>query len=220
MGLERQCRSAPKRKSQGFPRDSSLQSAHNPLPNPLHNPLEDLRFIRETLERSGAFTAVPGWGQVILGVTALATAPIAARQTTPFAWIAVWLIEAGLALAIASIAMNYKSQRLGVALISGPARKFALGFLPPLAAGAIVTVILFRAGMTATLPGIWALVYGAAVITGGVFSVPLVPVMGACFMAAGALELLYPAAGNYAMAAIFGGLHILFGSLIARKHGG
>jgi hypothetical protein len=193
-----------------------LQGAHNPL----HNPLEDLRFIRETLERSGAFTAVPGWGQVILGVTALASAPIAARQTTPFAWIAIWLIEAGLAVAIASVAMNYKSQRLGVALISGPARKFALGFLPLLAAGAMVTLILYRAGMTATLPGIWALIYGAAVISGGVFSVPLVPVMGACFMAVGALELLYPAAGNYAMAATFGGLHILFGYLIARKHGG
>jgi hypothetical protein len=193
-----------------------LPGAHNPL----QNPLEDLRFIRETLERSGSFTAVPGWGQVILGVTALASAPIAARQTTPFAWIAIWLIEAGLAVAIASVAMNYKSQRLGVALISGPARKFALGFLPPLAAGAIVTLIFYRVGMTATLPGIWALLYGAAVITGGVFSVPLVPVMGACFMAVGALELFFPAVGNYAMAATFGGLHILFGYLIARKHGG
>jgi hypothetical protein len=216
MHRERQCRSAPKRKWQGYPQDSSLPGAHNHL----QNPLEDLRFIRETLERSGSFTAVPGWGQVMLGVTALASAPIAARQTTPFAWIAIWLIEAGLAVAIASVAMNYKSQRLGVALISGPARKFALGFLPPLAAGAMVTLMLYRAGMTATLPGIWALIYGAAVISGGVFSVPLVPVMGACFMAVGALVLLYPTAGNYAMAATFGGLHILFGYLIARKHGG
>ncbi len=216
MGLQRQCRSAPKHKPQGYPQDSSLRNAHDPL----HNPLEDLRFIRETLERSGAFTAVPGWGQVILGVTALAAAPIAAGQSTPLVWIAIWLIEAGLAVAIASLAMNYKSQRLGVPLISGPARKFALGFLPPLAAGAIVTLILYRAGLTTVLPGVWALVYGAGVITGGVFSVPLVPVMGACFMAAGALALFFPAAGNYAMAATFGGLHILFGYLIARKHGG
>jgi hypothetical protein len=186
----------------------------------LHNPLEDLRFIRETMERSNAFTAVPGWGQVFLGFTALAAAPIAARQSTPFAWIAIWLIEAGLAVAISSVAMNYKSQRLGVPLISGPARKFALGFLPPLAAGAVVTVLLYRAGLTAMIPGIWALIYGAAVITGGVLSVPLVPVMGACFMAAGGLGLLFPRAGNYIMAATFGGLHILFGYLIARKHGG
>jgi hypothetical protein len=172
------------------------------------------------MERSTAFTAVPGWGQVILGATALAAAPIAARQSTPFAWIAIWLVEAGLALAISSVAMNYKSQRLGVPLITGPARKFALGFLPPLAAGSVVTLILYRAGLTATLPGVWALIYGGAVITGGVLSVPLVPAMGACFMAAGALALFFPTAGNYAMAASFGGLHILFGYLIARKHGG
>jgi len=216
MLLQRQCRAAPKRKSQGSPQDSSSHTAHNPL----HNPLEDLRFIRETIERSSAFTAVPGWGQVILGVTALAAAPIAARQTTPFGWIAIWLVEAGLAVAIAGAAMNHKSQRLGVPLISGPARKFALGFLPPLAVGGVVTVILCSAGLTTMLPGIWALVYGAAVITGGVFSVPLVPMMGACFMAAGCLGLPFPRAGNFMMAASFGGLHILFGYLIARKHGG
>jgi len=204
---QRQCRSASKR--------------HPELD--LHadtDPLEDLRFIRETLERSSPFTAVPGWGQVILGLTALAAAPIAARQSTSFAWIAIWLIEAGLAVAISSVAMNYKSQRLGVPLISGPARKFALGFLPPLAAGAVITLILYRAGLASTLPGVWVLIYGGAVITGGVLSVPLVPVMGACFMAAGALALFFPAAGNYAMAATFGGLHIIFGYLIARKHGG
>ncbi len=205
MTPQRQCRSATKR---------------TPPPLAFENPLEDLRFIRETMARSATFTAVPGWGQVILGLTALVAAPIAARQPTPLAWIAVWLIEAGLAVAISSIAMNYKSQRLGVPLVSGPARKFALGFLPPLLAGAVVTFILYRARLTAMLPGIWALIYGAAVITGGVLSVPLVPVMGACFMAAGAATLLFPSAGNYSMAATFGGLHILFGYWIARKHGG
>ena len=206
---QRQCRAASKRNPTGAqPSDSTT------------DPIADLRFIRETMERSQNFTAVPGWGQVILGATALIAAPIAARQSTPFAWVAVWLIEAGLAASISSIAMNFKSQRLGVPLVSGPARKFALGFLPPLAAGAVVTAVLNRAGLTSTLPGVWSLIYGGAVISGGVLSVPLIPVMGACFMAAGAAALAFPALGNYAMAATFGGLHIIFGFLIARKHGG
>ena len=205
---QRQCRSASKRRS------------WTGAPDPAADPLADLRFIRETMERSQNFTAVPGWGQVLLGVTALIAAPIAARQSSPLAWIAVWLIEAGLAVAISSTAMNFKSQRLGVPLVSGPARKFALGFLPPLAAGAVVTAVLYRAGLTSTLPGVWSLIYGGAVISGGVLSVPLIPVMGACFMAAGAATLAFPATGNYAMAATFGGLHIIFGILIARKHGG
>ncbi len=221
MRSQRQCRSAHGRSPSSA---SQADSGHNPLDNPLHNPLQnpldDLRFIRETMERSNAFTAVPGWGQVVIGATALIAAYIAARQSSPSLWISTWLIEAGLALAISSVAMNFKSQRLGLPLVSGPARKFALGFLPPLVAGGFVTFILYRAGMVGSLPGVWAVIYGGAVISGGVLSVPLVPMMGACFMATGAVTLFFPAWGNWAMAASFGGLHILFGILIARKHGG
>lgn len=203
-----------------------LNSSREPLPPELidaaslTDPLDHLRFMRDTMERSSAFTAVPGWGQVVIGATALAAAYIASRQSTPALWTLTWLAEACLAVTLASFAMNLKSQRLGVPLISGPGRKFLLGFLPPLLAGAIVTLILYRAGMTRSLPGVWSLVYGGAVISGGVLSVPIVPVMGACFMAAGAAALLIPALGNWAMALSFGGLHILFGYWIARKHGG
>ena len=186
----------------------------------LTDPLAHLRFMRDTMERSSAFTAVPGWGQVVIGATALAAAYIASRQSTPATWTLTWFAEACLAATIASFAMNLKSQRLGVPLISGPGRKFLLGFLPPLLAGAVVTLILYRAGMTRSLPGVWSLIYGGAVISGGVLSVPIVPVMGACFMATGAAALLLPAFGNWAMAIGFGALHILFGYWIARKHGG
>ena len=62
---------------------------------------------------------------------------------------------------------------------------------------------------------------GTAVITGGAFSVSIVPVMGLSFLALGALEIFAPAAWvNYFMAAGFGGLHIVFGGIIARRHGG
>ena len=184
------------------------------------DPLGDLRFIRETIHRSSAFTAVPGWGQVIIGATAVATAIIASRQLTPAAWTLTWLAEACLALAIASVAMNLKSQRLGVPLVSGPGRKFLLGFVPPLVAGALITLLLYRAGMTRALPGVWPLVYGGAVVSGGVLSVPIVPVMGTCFMTIGAAALLAPSLGNWAMALSFGAFHIVFGYWIARKHGG
>ena len=195
-------------------------AAADPIHDSTTDPLAHLRFIRETMERSNAFTAVPGWGQVIIGATALAASYIASHQFTSTAWTFTWLIEACLAATIASFAMNLKSQRLGVPMISGPGRKFLLGFLPPLVAGAVVTIILYRASMVRSLPGVWALIYGGAVISGGVLSVPIVPVMGACFMAIGAAALLLPAFGNWAMALSFGALHILFGYWIARKHGG
>lgn len=182
---------------------------------------EDLRFIRETMERSAAFTAVSGWGQVVLGCTAIGAAWVASHQVKPFAWLRIWLAEGLLAIAIGLLACTWKANRRGLPLFSGPARKVALGLAPPLVAGAFLTFLLFRSGLVWVLPAMWLLLYGAGIMTGGAFSVPTVPVMGFCFMLLGGLAVLAPVAwGNGFLAAGFGGLHIVFGLLIARRHGG
>jgi hypothetical protein len=155
-----------------------------------------------------------------MGGTALAACWAAARQPSSLAWLQIWLGEAMLAAAIAVIAMQVKAKRTGTPLTSGPGRKFAFSFLPPLAAGAALTSVLFRAGQQPSLPGTWLLLYGVGVMTGGAFSVAVIPVMGASFMLMGVAALLAPQYGNIFMAAGFGGLHLLFGALIARRHGG
>jgi hypothetical protein len=191
------------------------------MPAPSPNLADDLRFIRDTMERSAAFTAVSGWGQVLLGATAIAAATLAARQLSQFAWLKVWLAEGLLAAAIGLLSCTWKANRRGLPLFSGPARKVALGLAPPLVAGAFLTFLLFRAGLQSALPATWLLLYGAGIMTGGAFSVAIVPVMGLFFMLLGGLAVLAPAAwGNWFLAAGFGGLHIVFGSLIARRHGG
>jgi hypothetical protein len=185
------------------------------------DPAGDLRFIRDTMERSASFTAVPGWGQVILGSTALAAAWLAARQLNSASWLQVWLAEAFLAVLIAFISIRWKANHCGLPLFTGPGRKVALGLFPPLVAGALLTVVLQRSGFESALAPAWLLLYGAGIITGGLYSVPAVPVMGLCFMATGALAVAAPAAwANWFLAAGFGGLHIVFGFLIARRHGG
>jgi hypothetical protein len=182
---------------------------------------DHLQYIRETMERAGEFTAVPGWGGVAMGISALAAAFVAARQVTPKAWLAVWLIEAFVAVAIAAPAAATKAHRANSALFSGPGRKFVLSFAPPLFVGGLVTYVLYHAGLTAALPGIWLLLYGTAVVTGGAFSVRIVPVMGLCLMTLGAAALFLPAAwGDIFMAAGFGIVHIGFGAWIARHYGG
>ena len=183
--------------------------------------MDNLRFIRETMERAGQFTAISGWGEVAMGCVALAAAVVAAMQTSPRAWLAVWLGTAVVAGVVAAGAIGAKAAALRIPLHSEPARKFFLSFLPPIAVGAMLTVVFFAQGHIALLPGLWLMLYGAGVVTAGTYSVKIVPVMGAAFMAMGTIALVAPASwGNMLLAAGFGGLHIAFGALIARRHGG
>lgn len=201
-----------------------------PSARPLHKPepislgdhaLDNLRFIRETMERSGAFTAVPGWGGVLLGLTALAAAWAAARQETAAGWLAVWLGEGVVAIAIGAASVVWKSRAARQALWTGAARKFLFGFLPALLAGAALTGALYRNGAYGVMPGLWLMLYGVGVVTGGAFSVRIVPVMGLCFLLEGMAALFLPPGwGNALLAAGFGGLHIVFGWIIARRYGG
>ena len=181
---------------------------------------DNLRFIRDTMERAASFTAVPGWGGVAMGLTAVAAGTIALRLPAHRQfW--VWLVEAGIALTIGCVAVRMKSRRLALSLSSRPAQRALLSFVPPLLAGVILTVSLYRADMLTVLPGLWLLLYGAAVVTGGAFSVRIVPVMGICFMLLGGLALQAPViSGNIFLMLGFGVMHIVFGTLIARRHGG
>lgn len=182
--------------------------------------LDNLRFIRETMERAGSFTAVPGLGGVLIGLTAICAAAAAGPEGAP-RWLAVWLAEALVACAIGVAGAVLKSRRGRMPLNSGPARKVLCGFAPPLAAGALLTLALWQAGVPSLLPGAWLLLYGTGVVAGCAASVRVVPTMGLCFMALGGAALLAPPAwGNLALAAGFGGFHLLFGAIIAVKYGG
>jgi hypothetical protein len=182
---------------------------------------ENLRFIRSAMERAGSFTAVPGRGGIWIGATALAAAYVAGTPATSRWWLAVWLAEAGVAAAIGIVATARKARRSAVSLAAGPARRFALAYVPPLAAGGVLTVVFASNGLVERLPGMWLLLYGAAVAAGGAFSVRIVPAMGLGFMAAGVLSFVAPAVwGNLFMAGGFGGLHIAFGLAIAKRYGG
>src|SRR6185437_12269272 len=150
---------------------------------------DNLRFIRETMERAGSFTAVPGWGGVAIGITALGAAAIASRQASQAAWLAAWMVEAVIAVGIASWTALTKARGTGSSLMTGPGRRFVYSFIPPIFAGALLTAWLLRAGMVAAIPGTWLLLYGAGVVTGGAFSIRVVPLMGLCFMVLGAVAL-------------------------------
>ena len=198
-----------------------LQELDRP-PVALHDrAMDNLRFIRETMERSASFTHVSGIGGVLMGLVALGATAFAVQVSTPIAWLAIWVVAAAVSLGVSVLMMARKSRADGMALLSGPGRKFAWNVIPPLAAGALLTIALARAGLVDLLPGTWLLLYGTSVVTGGSYSVRSIPAMGLVFMLVGVAALTSPASwGDAYMATGFGGLHIVFGIVIWRKHGG
>jgi hypothetical protein len=183
--------------------------------------MDNLRFIRETMERAGSFTAVPGMGGILMGFSALGAALIAARQPALDGWLVVWMGEAMVAVVI-GVATAARKARAGKAeLLSGPGRKFGLGLAPSIFVAALLTWVLYRAGLYDIIPGIWLLLYGTGILSAGAYSVPVVPVMGVCFVGLGTVALFCPLGwSQWLLAAGFGGLHLVFGALIAARYGG
>jgi hypothetical protein len=204
-----------------------MTTAHRPTPR-LEEPqalharaMDNLRYIRETMESAASFTGVSGRGATLIGITALFVSYVAWRQSSSERRVMIWLGEALLALMMGVGATLRKSRAANLPLLSKPAWKFIFSLSPPMFSGLVLTVLFYRAGLFGFIPGTWLLLYGTGIVTGGAFSVRVVPVMGLCFMLLGLAALFSPAAwGNGFMAAGFGGLHILFGIIIARRYGG
>jgi len=183
--------------------------------------MANLEFIRDTMASATAFTAVPGWGMAATGVTALGAAALASREPGGRAWLAIWMVEAVVGLVIGAVTMALKARAAATPLLTGSGRKFALSLLPALAVGALFTVVLYQNDLAALLPGTWLLLYGTGVVAAGAFSVSAVPAMGLGFLALGTAAILGPASwGNALLAVGFGGLHMAFGVVIARRYGG
>jgi hypothetical protein len=198
------------------------------MPEPVRiddHAVDNLRYIREAMERSSAFTSIPGVGGVFIGVSAFVAMWIAGLELGPKAepqrWMWIWLLEAVLAAVIGVIAMARKARRTETRFMSGAARRFFISYSAPLIAGALLTFALAMAGRYELLPALWLLLYGTAFVSSGAFSLPVIPVMGICFMMLGCAALFVPLeSGNWLMGAGFGGLHFLFGLIIARSYGG
>ena len=194
--------------------------------------LDNLRFIRETMERAGTFTAISGSGITLTGIFALVATLIAGTRLESPRWLVTWMMAAPLAFSASAYLTVRKTRRSNAPFSFALARKLALAFFPSLVAGAVLSAVAVRAGWFAALPGMWLMMYGAAVMAGGAMSVPVIPVMGAMFMAFGALALAAPLVFaawpvevrsvilTALMAGGFGGLHILFGFAISRRYGG
>jgi hypothetical protein len=203
-----------------------MQEQAEPLDQPLtlhEHALDNLRFIRETMERAASFTSIPGWGGFFIGLTATAAAVVSQRYlpASPHLWIRVWLIEAVVAGIIGVVAMHRKGSRANLSFTAAPARRFFVSYSAPLITGAILTVVLTRGQFMSAIPAMWLLLYGTSFVSSGTFSIRVTPIMGVCFMLLGlAASFVSMPVANILLGLGFGGLHIVFGFIIARSYGG
>src|SRR5262249_14860530 len=142
----------------------------DPAPALHERALDDLRFIRQTMEQAAAFTAFSGQSLVVIGITALLASLVAPADPAARAWLLIWILEAGLAVAIGVTAALRKTLAAGEPLWSGPAMKFSFSVAPSLLIGALVTAALAGTGMARLLPGLWLLLYGGGLVSGGMSS--------------------------------------------------
>jgi hypothetical protein len=184
--------------------------------------MDNLRFIRTTMERAAGVTAVSGWGVTATGVVGAVAGALALRTPDAASRLILWLIAAPVGLSASVVGAAWKAHRTGdLPALRGAARKLALAFLPPMCAGALLTLACWRAGADVLFPSLWLLLYGTAVVAAGTWSVRAIPVMGALFMALGTVAIIAPASWGGALLLIgFGGVHLAFGPWIARQHGG
>ena len=183
--------------------------------------IESLEFIRTTMARSAPFTAVSGAGGMAMGVLALVAAAIARSSSSNEQWLTVWVLSAAVAVPVGFVLMRAKARRHDLTLWSAAGRRFAQGFVPAIAAGAVLTFGLVRADAVDLVPAVWLLLYGAGVLAGSSSSVPVLAWLGALFMVLGVVSLFTPPAlRDLWLAAGFGALQIGFGAYIARNHGG
>lgn len=200
---------------------SDSEAAAPARPVSLNQRAEDnLRFIRDTMEGASVFTGVSGLGYMGAGLTALLASWLAAQQSTDAAWMAVWMLELVVATVIAVSLMLHKTAGQGKSVFSASGRKLLLAFLPTMTVGGLLTLSFYVQDRVAWLPGIWLALYGAAVMTAGAWSVRAVPVMGAFFIVLAGWVLLSAVPADLMLALGFGGLHIVFGFWIWRRHGG
>jgi hypothetical protein len=182
--------------------------------------MADLRYIRETMEQASS-TSISGVGLVLIGVTAITAGVVARGEAAGSHWLTVWIAEAVISMVIGVVSTAWKARATRQPFVSATLRKLAFSFTPSILAGAVLTASLATTASAGELPGLWLLLYGAGVTAAGAFSVTLVPIMGLCFMALGAIAVSSPAVwADSLLIAGFGGLHLVFGIVIARRHGG
>jgi hypothetical protein len=170
-----------------------------------------LRYIRASME-AAASLAVPGSTGIASGLIGLLAAMLSSIPALKEHWFAIWLVAAVLAAGLGAALMAQQSSWRALTLVGTPLRKFALGLLPSLAAGAALTAYHWSHANWQAIPGTWLILYGCGLVSASVVTSRSMGVLGGTFFLLGIAALLLPDEWQIVVLGLgFGGLHLAFG---------
>jgi hypothetical protein len=189
-----------------------------------------LRVIRELMERPLRQTTRSGAAGILAGLLALAGAGLTWRLTggemlasTPHMPQvgALWLGVLLLATAANLLLTWRRSRTLGRPFWGRQQWHTALAIAPGFLLGAVLTWSLAKHGYYTTIAPVWMIFYGMAVWSVGLSSPIEVKSLGAAFFLAAILGWAWIDAHPIpALAATFGGFHLVYGAVVWARHGG
>lgn len=193
---------------------------------------DHLRVIRQTMERSTQYSTLSGWSGILIGIVAivgvyltrsmLGGQPVAiqtVRDAAPRLGL-LWATALVLSVAIEFLYNKRRATRVGKRVVSRLGAHILLAALPAFLACGVLTAFFYEHNLLPYILGIWMLCYGLAICAVGLFSARPVTYLGSAFVVSGAITMLAPLTIHlYMMALTFGGFHIIYGIVMARRHG-
>ncbi len=204
-----------------------------PLPRPYEEAEQNLRIIRDLMERSTKHSTFSGLSGVLAGLYSIVASAVqwrwltlTQRESVP-GFLALWSVVVLLAVGTDYVLTKRKARFVGKTIRSRLGQQMALASAPGLLTGALLTLSLATTGHLEKVYPFWMLCYGVAVCAVALFSQKEVARLGWAFMGAGVLTLglqhLLPAASNsiglLMTAVAFGGFHIVYGITVSRRDG-
>ena len=192
--------------------------------------IEDIKAIREMMEKSTKFLSLSGFSGIIAGVAALMGACIAYYllrdpSFSDYSWMHKMLLLLSDAIGVlvisivASVWLSWrKAKRKGETLFNRTTYRILYSLAVPLVAGGIFCLIYMLKGELSTVISGTLMFYGLALVNASKYTYGEIHYLGLIEIALGLAAALYGSCGLIFWALGFGVCHIIYGLAMYMKY--
>ena len=192
---------------------------------------EDIKAIREMMEKSSKFQSINGLSLIIAGLLAAAGAAFAYfyllrdpslthfnRMQETLILLATALVVLGLSVGIITFFSWRKAKKNKQSLFNNVTMRAAYNLMIPLVVGGIFSLVLLYHGGVGYVASTTLIFYGLALINASKYTVDEIHYLGICEVLVGFLAAIFLHYGIYWWTFGFGVCHIIFGAIMYFKY--